>query len=232
MKHLFVWMILISFSLVQTANGQDNPDKNKRNYPVGNFDKILLEGNYRVYLYHSEKPFLKVEAPSDDIYDAIEVNSDNGALQLSVKKKRFYLNRIELHIGSPDLRELEVSGDIKLTTDGYLDVNDIDLLMQGGANVDMSLKAKSIAVRCEGAVLLEMRGVSDNLSVKISGAGHVNARELTAKEVTIRVEGVGFGSVYATNLLDVKIEGVGKVTYKGNPDIKRIISGLGKVEQY
>ena len=232
MKHLFVWMILISFPFVQAASGQDNPDKNKRIYPVGNFDKILLEGNYRVYLYHSEKTFLKIEAPSDDMYDAIEVNSNNGALQLSIKKTRFYLNRIELHIGSPNLRELEVSGDIKLTTDGFLDVNDLDLLVQGGANVDMSLKAKNIAVRCEGAVLLELRGVADNLSVKISGAGHVNARELTAKEVTIRVEGVGFGSVYATNLLDVKIEGVGKVTYKGNPDIKRIISGLGKVEQY
>jgi DUF4097 and DUF4098 domain-containing protein YvlB len=166
------------------------------------------------------------------MYDAIEVNSDNGALQLSIKKTRFYLNRIELQIGSPALKELEVSGDIKVTTDGYLDVNDLSLLVQGGANVDMSLKAKSIDVKCEGAVLLEMRGVTDNLSVKISGAGHVNARELTAKEVTIRIEGVGFGSVYATNLLDVKIEGVGKVTYKGNPEIKRIISGLGKVEQY
>jgi hypothetical protein len=232
MKPFFVFLILFAVAFEPVVKGQDNSDKNKRNYPVGDFEKIVLEGNYRVYLSHSEKSFLKVEAPSDDMYDAIEVNSDNGSLQLSVKKTRFYLNRIDLYIGSPNIRDLEVSGDIKVTTDGYLDADDLNMLVQGGANVDMSLKAKRIDVRCEGAVLLEMRGVTDNLFVKISGAGHVNARELTAKDVTIRVEGVGFGSVYATNLLDVKIEGVGKVTYKGNPDIKRIISGLGKVEQY
>jgi hypothetical protein len=232
MKQFIFLMVILCSSFATVSYGQPPNDKNKRDYPVGNFDKIVLEGNYRVFLYHSEKPFLKVEAPSDDMYDAIKVDNDMGALQLSILKTRFYLNRIDLYIGSPALRGLEVSGDIKLTTDGYLDVNDLDLLVQGGASVDMSLKAKSIGIRCEGAVLLELRGVTDNLSVRISGAGHVNSRELTSKDVTIRVEGVGFASVNATNLLDVKIEGVGKVTYKGNPEIKRIISGLGKVEQY
>jgi hypothetical protein len=232
MKQYFVWTILLSLSLLSGVNAQNLNDKNKRDYPVSNFDKVYIEGNYRVYLYHSEKPFLKIEAPSDDMYDAIEVNSDGGSLKLSVRKKRFNLNRIELHLGFPTLKELEVSGDIKLTTDGYLEVNDLDIKVEGGASVDMSLKAKNISVASEGAVILEMRGVAESLAVKVSGAGHVNARELTCKEVNFRVEGVGFGSVYATDLLDVKIEGVGKVTYKGNPEIKRIIEGLGKVEQY
>jgi len=232
MKQLMLYVILFIFIGMNVTNAQNPSDKNKRDYPVGNFDKIYLEGNYRVYLYESEKPFLKVEAPSDDMYDAIKVDSDAGALKLSVTKKRMYLNRVELHIGFPDLKELEVSGDIKLTTDGYIDVTHLAVLLEGAANVDMSLKAENIRVTCEGGVILELRGVADNLEVKVSGAGHVNARELTTKEVTFRVEGVGFGSVYAVNLLDVRIDGVGKVTYKGDPEIKRIIAGLGKVEQY
>lgn len=232
MKQLFVWTILLSFSNLNIVKAQEPVDKNKRDYPVSNFDKVYIEGNYRVYLYHSDKPFLKIEAPSDDMYDAIEVDSDGSSLRLSVRKKNFNLNRIELHLGFPILEELKVSGGIKLTTDGYLDVNDLDILLEGGANVDMSLKARNIHVKSEGGVILEMRGVAETLAVKVSGAGHVNARELACKEVNFRVEGVGFGSVYATDLLDVKIEGVGKVTYKGQPEIKRIIEGLGKVEQY
>jgi hypothetical protein len=232
MKQLFVWTILLALTFLNVVHAQDAFDKNKRDYPVSNFDKVYMEGNYRVYLYHSEKPFLKIEAPSDDMYDAIEVDSNRDSLKLSVRKKHFNLNRIELHLGFPTLKELKVSGEIKLTTDGFLDVNDLDIIIEGGANVDMSLKAKNINVKSEGAVILEMRGVAESLGVKVSGAGHVNARELTCKDVTFRVEGVGFGSVYATDLLDVKIEGVGKVTYKGQPEIKRIIEGLGKVEQY
>jgi len=49
--------------------------------------------------------------------------------------------------------------------------------------------------------------------------------------VIFRVEGVGFGSVHATRLLDVKIEGVGKVTFKGKPELKRIVEGLGSVKE-
>jgi len=232
MKHFFFLMILCGSSFLSMSFAQVPDNKNLRNYQVGNFERIYLEGNYRVYLYKSNQPFLKVEAPSDDMYDAIKVDSDGGALKLSVSKTRFYLNRIDLHIGFPDLREIEVNGDIKLTTDGYLDVKDLYVLVEGAANVDMSLKSQNIRVKCEGGVILELRGVTNSLDVKVSGAGHANARELNAKEVTFRVEGVGFGSVHATEILDVKIEGVGKVTYKGNPEIKRIISGLGKVEEY
>lgn len=227
-------MLVFFFSVTAGSyiRAQNNSDKYKRNYPVDNFDKVYLEGNYRVYLYQSQKPFLKIEAPSDDMYDAIDVDSDGSSLKLSVRKNHFNLNRIELSIGFPSLKELHISGGIKLTTDGYLNTGDLDIMLEGGANVDMSLKAGNINVKSEGGVILEMRGVAESLAVKVSGAGHVNARELTAKDVIFRIEGVGFGSVYATNLLDVRIEGVGKVTFKGQPEVKRIIQGLGSVEQY
>ena len=72
MKQFFSFMIFLTFFLSYTVIAQDVSDKNKRNYPVAGFDKIYLEGNYRVYLYKSDTPFLKVEAPSDDMYDAIK----------------------------------------------------------------------------------------------------------------------------------------------------------------
>ncbi len=231
-KKLLFFALFISFLLLNVGRAQDNNDKNRRNYPVGNFDRINMEGNYRVFFYYSSSPFLKIEAPSDDMYDDIEVDSNRGILKISVRHRNFNLNRIQLHIGIPALRELNVNGGIKLTSDGYIETGDLDIQLEGGANVDMSLKARKINVKSEGGVILEMRGVAESLAVTVFGAGHVNARELETKEVFFRVEGAGFGSVYATDLLDVKIEGVGKVTFKGQPEVKRIIEGLGKVEQY
>jgi hypothetical protein len=81
-------------------------------------------------------------------------------------------------------------------------------------------------------MVFDLSGVTDKLSVKMAGAGHVNARELTAKEVFFRIEGLGFGSVHATELLDVRIEGMGKVTYVGDPETRRIVNGLGSVVPY
>jgi len=170
--------------------------------------------------------------PSDDMFDALDIKTQGSTLNIGVRKMNFNLTRVELHIGFKELQSVHIKGGVKLVTDGFVEVGDFAILIEGGGNVDMKMKATSIDVTSNGGAVFELEGITGSLSVKVAGAGHVNARDMTAKEVTFRVEGIGFGSVYATDLLDVTIEGVGKVTYKGTPKVRRIIEGLGKVEQY
>ena len=91
------------------------------------------------------------------------------------------------------------------------------------------MKARDVEVIGEGGVLITLNGVADELSVKLSGAGHVDADELKADDVKVKIEGVGTGSVYATKKLYTEIDGVGKVWYKGNPEVTKDIEGLGSV---
>lgn len=205
---------------------------NFRNIPVESFDKVIIEGNFKVFLYQSDQPYLKVVAPSDDMVDALDIRTPGTTLSIGVRKMNFTLTRVELHIGYKELHSMHIKGGVKLVTDGYVEVDDFDILVEGSGSVDMKMKANSIDVTSHGGSVFDLEGITESLTVKVAGAGHVNAREMTAKEVIFRVEGVGFGSVYATDLLDVKIEGVGKVTYKGTPTVRRIIEGLGKVEEY
>ncbi len=225
---VFLFVLLVGGALQGAGQKQDL----SRNFPVEPFSSIAVEGNFKVFLYQSEKPYLRVLAPSDDMYDALDIHTSGGVLQISVRHHTFNLTRVELHIGFMDLKELRVTGGVRLVTDGFVELKDFRILLEGGGNVNMKVKSGSIEVISNGGAVFDLAGVTDRLTVKVAGAGHVNARELTAREVTFRVEGVGFGSVHASHLLDVKIEGVGKVTYVGSPDVKRIIEGLGKVEQY
>jgi hypothetical protein len=77
-----------------------------------------------------------------------------------------------------------------------------------------------------------LKGVAEKLEVTIKGAGHVSANELKTKDVSFVVAGFGTGSVYATKTLYAKIEGVGKLRYKGDPKIDQYIDGLGSVKPY
>lgn len=231
MRHLMFFLLLLPVATM-ASTAVRNSDGNSREFPVESFNKIFVEGNFKVFLYQAEKPYLRVVAPSDDLYDAMIVETRNSTLEISVGKPNFNLSRVELHIGFGELQALHAKGGMKLVTDGFVEVDDFKVLVEGGARVNMKMKARSIGVVSNGSAIFDLSGITNTLSVKVAGAGHVNARELTAKEVTFRVEGVGFGSVYATDLLDVKIEGVGKVTYKGSPTVRRIIEGLGKVEEY
>jgi hypothetical protein len=231
MKAKTFLLFAFSFLVAASSSGFEFDTRYAREYPVDKFSEIELEGNYKVFLYQSVKPFLKVKAPSDDMYDALEIRTEGKKLEVSVRKAHININRIELNIGFEDIRGLYLRGGMKLVTDGFIEVGDLYVDVEGAANADLKLKAKSMEVNSKGGSVFEMEGVAGVLKVKVTGAGHVKARDLEADDVFFRVEGVGFGSVHAKHLLDVKIDGVGKVTFKGTPELKRIVQGLGSVEQ-
>ena len=78
---------------------------------------------------------------------------------------------------------------------------------------------------------MQLSGVAKRMDAKLTGAGSLDAAELKTKDVKIFIEGVGTGSVYAEKTLDARIEGVGKVVYKGKPRVTQYIDGLGSVKE-
>ena len=227
---ILAFILLISGLAACNASGQE--DANTRNFPVKEFNRIYVEGGYRVYLYQTPEPFLRIKAPTESHIDALDVNFNENNLRLSVARRQINLSRMELHIGFKNLEELHISGGVKLSTDGYVSLDRLTVFVEGAVNGEMKMKAKTLEVISNGGSVFDLSGVADKLTVRVAGAGHVNARELTAREVVFKVEGLGFGSVNATDELDVRIEGMGKVTYVGDPNVKRVVEGLGSVTRW
>ena len=122
-----------------------------------------------------------------------------------------------------------IEGGISLETKGYIDLKDFYLHVEGGANIEMNMKANKLKVIGQGGVKLEFNGVADLLDATLSGAGYIDAIDLKTKETDVRIEGVGAGSVYATDILNATISGVGKIRYKGEPKVNKKIEGIGLV---
>jgi hypothetical protein len=200
--------------------------------PIDRFERLYIEGAYRVFLYQSAVPYLRVKAASESHAENLGVSFDSHKLRLSVSGKHLSLYRMELHIGFDHLREVHINGSVKITTDGFVEVGDLNIIAEGAVNGDLRLKANSVGLTSSGGSVFFLAGVTDMLSARVTGAGHVNTRELTAREVVFRVEGLGFGSVHASEKLDVRIDGVGKVTYTGSPDVLKVVEGLGSVARY
>jgi len=228
MKILIVLTTCI-FSLSIIVNAQDDEDWNIRTFDIGEFTEIYLEGGYKVYLSQGDKCELKVKANDDDAFDYLKIKNDPEGLSLKIERKYFNYKRISLYITFKELEKIEVDGGMNLRSRGYLDLNDFFMHVEGGAKIELDLKAEDIQIIGEGGVLVELDGVSNSLDVKLSGAGHVDADNLKAKDVTFKIEGVGTGSVHAVETLFAKIEGVGKVKYHGNPRVTKDIEGLGSV---
>jgi hypothetical protein len=85
---------------------------------------------------------------------------------------------------------------------------------------------------------IELTGVGDfvlsgndqeELTIILTGVGNVQAFNMKAATCNITTTGVGNCEVNVIDELNVIISGVGNVYYKGNPDIKATVNGLGQL---
>ena len=60
-------------------------------------------------------------------------------------------------------------------------------------------------------------GKVNNFTMNLNGVGSVNAKELIANIVDANVNGMGSAVVYASDSLHAAVNGIGSLTYYGNP---------------
>lgn len=73
------------------------------------------------------------------------------------------------------------------------------------------------------------KGQQETFNIAISGDGNVDSFDLIADNCSIVISGTGNCNVFASKKLDITIAGVGKISYKGHPDISQNISGSGNI---
>ncbi|MEN8116375.1 MAG: head GIN domain-containing protein [Bacteroidota bacterium] len=228
MRLIILISLILTFSI--SAFAQSDEDWDSKEYRIRDFSEIYLRGGYKVFLKQGDEVGLTVKVTDDDVFDHLTVENSGDELRLVMCKDYINYDRVRLYITFKELESLKVEGGLNLRTSGYLDLNDFLLHVEGGAKIEMDMKADDVEIIGEGGVLIELDGVADALIVKLSGAGHVDADELKARDVKFKIEGVGTGSVFATETLYAKIEGVGKIKYRGNPKVTKNIEGLGSVK--
>lgn len=230
LKLLFVLGILFVNGFIDAASAQDD-NSNSRIYETGEFDKLFLEGAFNVELIQGKRPSVKMQVSDSKAFDYLELTNKDGMLHVHVDRKPFDLKKITLYITFDELTWMRIYGSIRLQTKGYLDLEEIELTLEGGARLNFRTKADAISLVNKGGVLVELSGVADVLNMYMAGTGHINAGELKARHVDFRIDGVGTGKVHATESLNATIKGAGKISYLGNPEVKENIDGLGSVSQ-
>jgi hypothetical protein len=226
----FLLLLFFSLSLPIKSYSQ-NSDYYTRTYDISDFSELFLEGAFGVELIQGNKSTLEVRTADERAFEYLKVTNRRDLLHLHVDRKPFDFSKVTLLVTFKDLKRLRILGGIRLETRGFLDLDDLDMLLEGGAKVNLQLKAGHVGIDNRGGVLCEISGVAESLNVRLAGAGHVNAGELKADDVTFRIEGVGTGLVYANKTLKATIKGAGKIRYRGNPDVSEKIEGLGAVNR-
>ena len=78
---------------------------------------------------------------------------------------------------------------------------------------------------------MDLSGSTELFEMELAGAGTIDAKNLVSKKSEVRISGAGTAEVSVTEELFADIDGVGTLTYYGDPVLKNISGGLTDIEQ-
>jgi hypothetical protein len=222
-------LIASLFSSCTYAHRSNSENEKTETISTEYFNKIVVKGAYDIRLIQSETPQLTITSDKAT-FDNIDTSVHDSTLY--VKLYRYNVKPtpiIELEIACNNIEKLRVEGGIVLETEGYIETKDFDLHIEGGTDADIKIKADNIRLRTAGGVNIEFEGICNDLNIHSEGACNIDAATLRAETVRCKLSGAGNATVYASDYLDAHIEGVGLISYRGNPTVNKRIEGLGLV---
>jgi hypothetical protein len=222
-----IFLALLLSSCTTSLNRSEH-DLTEESVTVEYFNKIDFDGGYKITLQQDSIPSLVIKT-TEALHSKIDVWVESEILHIVTRAKDINADEIKLKITVHELKNIAVRGGVFMTTKDFINVDQLNLNIQGGAHIDMKLTGNKINVKGEGGVNIQLEGITNEFTAITEGAGNIDADQLKAENVTCRVSGVGNVSVYATKHLNATVEGLGKISYRGDPSITKQIDGIGLV---
>ncbi len=99
-----------------------------------------------------------------------------------------------------------------------------------GETVIQNVNSEKFTCNINGVGSCELNGKVESFYVLVNGVASVNARQLIADDVVANLNGVGSVKLYAKNSLNASVNGIGGLTYFGNPtELILNDSGIGGI---
>lgn len=196
--------LLLCFASV-TAHADDQARS------VGPFNKIAISGPMNLTV-DAGKPFSVTVQGDAKFIGRVTTKVVNGELRISMDDDSSIKMRKHerVVVSMPTLTSLDAEGA------GLARLNNVQ-----GDRLDVDYR---------GAGSLVINGKVRHLRIDAEGVGEVDTKGLIAQEAKVSFEGIGAVSIYASEKLTVDVEGMGNLTYYGNPRIvNKSVSGIGSV---
>jgi hypothetical protein len=188
-----------------------------------------LKGSGNVYLIPGEKQSLVIKT-DDNIMPLIETDVSGDMLTISHGKHHLRPTVFEVFITVKNLEGVAILGSGDISGKGRFVTDTFYAEISGSGDVDLEVETGRLEAKISGSGSIGLAGKAEDYTVSISGSGEINAFDVQAKHVSVKISGSGDCRVHASESLVAKISGSGDVYYKGRPRINTKISGSGSLK--
>ena len=231
----FLVMMLMMFTItgcIVVINGnsvQGSGNIITQTREVSEFSQVRLKGSGKVFLAPGQTQSLEIKT-DDNIMPLIETEVSGSKLTISHGNNRLRPTFFEVYITVQKLEGVGISGSGDIVGNGRFVTDSLYVEISGSGDMDLEVETDLLENKISGSGSLQLAGKAEEYTISVSGSGKINAFDVDARHVSVRVSGSGDCRISASESLDARISGSGNVYYKGRPGINTNISGSGSLK--
>lgn len=233
-KPTFIILLAVFTIYSCTANFSSNESDNRISdeRDLEEVTHLKVSGIFNLYLSQGEKPSLRIDGNEDQI-KKLKTVQNGEVLELKfdeIKNNVFSDSRPDVYLTLGQLKQLEFDGVGNIKTEDVFKVGEIILKGGGVGNILLQFEARKIDAQFNMMGNMTLEGSANEIDLSNEGIGNIDATKLMAQTMTLNSYGIGKVAVHCTGDLSITVNGIGAVSYTGNPNvIKEEINGIGKV---
>lgn len=194
----------------------------ERSFTVTGFDRIRVDGPFRVSVTTGVAPFAKASGSQAGL-DGIAIDVQGRTLVVRPNRSSWggypgeQAGPVEIAVGTHELGAAWVNGS------GSLGINRVkgltfELSIQGSGSAEIGeAKVDHVKIGITGAGSATIAGTAPRLTALVRGTSVLDASRLQVKDATVGTEGPSQVRLTATNEAQVNASGVASVELAGNP---------------
>nr|WP_294790955.1 head GIN domain-containing protein [uncultured Mucilaginibacter sp.] len=224
MKTLYKSISLVSLSIlvitVQSCNteciqgsGKNATDKRQ----VAEFTKLDIAGSFNVTLVQDSSNSVTINA-DDNIISVVKTDMSGDKLKISTDNKNICSSKeIAITIGVRNLKSIAASGAVEVTSNGRLNLGDLDLNLSGATKINLNIAASNVETKGSGVNDISLKGQASSHAIELSGSGNVHGFDFVVGNYSIETSGQSDCEINVLNELNIHSTGASDIKYKGNP---------------
>lgn len=211
--------ILAAACSAGAGQGDEQPSgaQGSRNFEVGAFQSVALEGSHDVVVTVGGAPSVRAEGDAAAI-ERLDIRVENGALKIGSRRSGWFSRHhghVTVHVTVPALNGASIGGSGDMRID-RVQAAAFAASIAGSGDLEIgALRARRANFSIAGSGGIRAAGTADDADISIAGSGSVSGESFEAKRADVSILGSGDVSLRATEAVDASILGSGDVNVRG-----------------
>ncbi len=214
---------LLLAALLLTVGVPASAADSTRNFGVSGFDRVRIDGDYRVVLTVGAPPFARATG-SMRALDPVDIVVEGRTLVVRAKSSASWggypgesAGPVTVAIGTHDLTAAFVNGAGSLAINRVRGLKFEASAQGAGALTIDRVEVDQLQLSLAGAASARLAGTAGKVTATVRGSSSLDAEGLTAKDAVIGAQGPAIVKLTATGTAKVDALGVSAVTLGGKP---------------